>query len=338
MKKTRIGIVGGTGYTASESLRLLLRHPHVEISRLTSRTDIGVDVEKVHPALRGRVPLAFTDYGLDDFRGEVDVAFCCLPHAASSPIVRELADAGIRVVDFSADYRLDDIASFQRWYQAEHADAARLGKVPYGLPELFRKEIRAAEVVANPGCFPTTAILALAPLVSADLIDPEDIVVDSKTGVSGGGRTPKLSFHFPECNESVAAYGVGTHRHWPEINQIVGRATGKPISAVFTPHLIPMDRGILSTIYVRPAVGVTAKRALEVLRQAYAEEPFVRVTSELPATKDVSGTNYCDLTVRELGNRLVVVSVIDNLIKGAAGAAVQNLNVMCGYPETLGLL
>jgi N-acetyl-gamma-glutamyl-phosphate reductase len=203
---------------------------------------------------------------------------------------------------------------------------------------LFRKEIREAAVVANPGCFPTTAILALAPLVAAGLIDPEDIVVDSKTGVSGGGRTPKLNFHFPECNESVAAYGVGTHRHWPEINQIVGRATGRAIAAVFTPHLIPMDRGILSTIYVRPAVGVNAQSALETLRMAYRQEPFVRVTSELPATKDVSGTNYCDLTVRELGNRLVIVSVIDNLIKGAAGAAVQNLNVMCGYPETLGLL
>jgi N-acetyl-gamma-glutamyl-phosphate reductase len=213
-----------------------------------------------------------------------------------------------------------------------------LGKVPYGLPELFRKEIREAAVVANPGCFPTTAILALAPLVAAGLIDPEDIVVDSKTGVSGGGRTPKLNFHFPECNESVAAYGVGTHRHWPEINQIVGRATGRAIAAVFTPHLIPMDRGILSTIYVRPSVGVNAQSALETLRMAYRQEPFVRVTSELPATKDVSGTNYCDLTVRELGNRLVIVSVIDNLIKGAAGAAVQNLNVMCGYPETLGLL
>lgn len=310
----------------------------MEVTRLTSRTDIGVDVDKVHPVLRGRLPLKFTEYELADFRSEVDVAFCCLPHAASSPIVRELAETGIRVIDFSADYRLDNLATFERWYKAEHADAARLGKVPYGLPELFRKQIREADVVANPGCFPTTAILALAPLVGAGLIDPDDIVVDSKTGVSGGGRTPKLNFHFPECNESVAAYGVGTHRHWPEINQIVGRATGQAIAAVFTPHLIPMDRGILSTIYVRPRSGVTAVRALEELHRAYREEPFVRVTSELPATKDVSGTNFCDLTVRELGNRLVVVSVIDNLIKGASGAAVQNLNVMCGYPETTGLL
>lgn len=338
MKKTRIGIVGGTGYTASESLRLLLRHPYVELAKLTSRTDVGIEVEKVHPALRGQVPLKFTEYALGDFQDEIDVAFCCLPHAASSPIVRELADAGIRVIDFSADYRLNDLKSFQSWYKAEHADAARLGKVPYGLPELFRAAIRTADVVANPGCFPTTAILALAPLVAAGLIDPDDIVVDSKTGVSGGGRTPKLSFHFPECNESVAAYGVGTHRHWPEINQIVGRATGKPIQAVFTPHLIPMDRGILSTIYVRPAAGVTAAGAWDCLREAYRAEPFVRVTAELPATKDVSGTNFCDLTVRELGNRLVLISVIDNLIKGAAGAAVQNLNVMCGYPETMGLL
>lgn len=338
MKKTRIGVVGATGYTASESLKLLLRHPYVELTRLTSRSDAGTDVDKVHPALRGRLPLKFTEYSLDDLKGEVDVAFCCLPHAASSPIVKELADAGIRVVDFSADYRLDDLASFETWYQAEHADPKRFGRVPYGLPELFREQIRTADVVANPGCFPTTAILALVPLIKAGLIDGDDIVVDSKTGVSGGGRTPKLAFHFPECNESVSAYGVGTHRHWPEINQIVGRATGKATAAVFTPHLIPMDRGILSTIYVRPQSGVNAKVAHECLQAAYRGEPFVRVTAELPGTKDVAGTNFCDLAVRELGQRLVVVSVIDNLIKGASGAAVQNLNVMCGYPETMALL
>lgn len=338
LKKTRIGIVGATGYTASESLKLLLRHPHVELTRLTSRSDIGTPAEKVHPSLRGQVPLEFTEYSLEDFRGEVDVAFCCLPHAASSPIVKELADAGIRVIDFSADYRLDDLGSFETWYKAEHADPSRIGRVPYGLPEWFRDQIRTADVVANPGCFPTTAILALAPLVKAGLIDPEDIVVDSKTGVSGGGRTPKLNFHFPECNESVAAYGVGTHRHWPEINQIVGRISGCKTGAIFTPHLIPMDRGILSTIYVRPEKGVTPAAAQECLASAYRREPFVRVTSELPATKDVSGTNFCDLAVRQLGNRLVLISVIDNLIKGASGAAVQNLNVMCGYPETLALL
>ncbi len=338
MKKTRLGIVGATGYTASESLRLLLRHPYVELTRLTSRTDVGVPVAKVHPALRNRVALEFTEYSLEEFKDAVDLAFCCLPHAASSPIVRELADAGVRVVDFSADYRLNDLESFKTWSQAEHADPGRIGRVPYGLPELFREEIRTAEVVANPGCFPTSAILALAPLIAAELIDPQDIVVDSKTGVSGGGRTPKLAFHFPECNESVAAYGVGTHRHWPEINQIVGRATGRTVSAVFTPHLIPMDRGILSTIYVRPRPGCTTETALDCLMAAYRQEPFVRVTKDLPATKDVAATNFCDLTVRALGDRLVIVSVIDNLIKGAAGAAVQNLNVMCGYPETLSLL
>lgn len=338
MKKVQIGIVGATGYTASELIQILLRHPHVELTRLTSRGDAGMPIDKVHPGLRQRLPLNFREFEIEDFAQHVEFAFCCLPHAASSPIVKALADRGIRTVDFSADYRLSDVREFRKWYQSDHADPERLGKVPYGLPELFRDEIRAARIVANPGCFPTTAILALAPLVAADLIDPADIIVDSKTGVSGGGRTPKLNFHFPECNESVTAYGVGTHRHWPEINEIISRATSRPTQVLFTPHLIPMDRGILSTIYVRPRPGIAAEDLFHQLQRRYAAEPFVRVTPDLPATKDVSGTNYCDLAVRPAGDRVVLISVIDNLVKGASGAAVQNLNVMLGLPETLGLI
>ncbi len=333
----RVGIVGATGYTAVELIRLLLRHPEVAITQLTSRSDAGQPVESVHPSLRGRLATEISAYEPDRFAAEVDCAFCCLPHAASSPVVRELVARGLRVIDFSADYRLDSAAEFSRVYGDGHADPERIGKVPYGLPELFREAIREAQVVANPGCFPTTAILALAPLVREELIETSDIIVDSKTGVSGGGRTPKLAFHYPECNESVSAYAVGTHRHEPEIRQIVGRWAGSGIEAHFVPHLIPMTRGILSTIYLHPRSGVNVGRIAATLREFYRDEPFVRFTETLPATADVANTNYCDLAVRPVGSRVAVISVIDNLVKGASGAAVQNMNVMFGFLETMAL-
>lgn len=333
----RAGIVGATGYTALELILILLRHPQVRITRLTSRNETPQALASVHPRLRDELDVEIGSYDAADFRANVDCAFCCLPHAASSPVVRELADAGVRVVDFSADYRLDSLAEFQRIYQAEHADPDRLGRVPYGLPELFREQIRTAEVIANPGCFPTSAILPLAPLLRDGWILPDDIIVDSKTGVSGGGRTPKLAFHYPECNESIAAYSVGVHRHGPEINQILERWSGVPVESTFVPHLVPMTRGILSTIYVHPAGGKTAGGMLEHLRGFYAQSRFVRVTDALPATRDVSLTNFCDLAVRPAGKRIAIVSAIDNLIKGASGAAVQNMNVMFDLPESTGL-
>ncbi len=333
----RAGIVGATGYTALELILILLRHPQVEMTRLTSRVDDPTPVAAVHPVLRERLDLMVTRYDPEDFRQHVDVAFCCLPHAASSPVVRELADRGLRVIDFSADYRLDTLADFQAIYAAEHADPERLGNVPYGLPELFRNSIAEAKVVANPGCFPTSAILPLAPLVRDGMIETGDIVIDSKTGVSGGGRTPKAAFHFPECNESVAAYAVGTHRHGPEINQIVRRWSGIEIESVFVPHLIPMTRGILSTIYVHPAPNASADRIAECLADFYRESRFARITDSLPATRDVSGTNCCDIAIRPLGRRIAIISTIDNLVKGASGAAVQNMNVMFGIEETLAL-
>ncbi len=334
----RVGIVGATGYTAVELIKLLLRHPHVQITRLTSRSDTGQPIEQTHPSLRDRLNLALTEFELEDFVAHVDCGFCCLPHAASSPIVKQIVDRGVRVIDFSADYRLSSLEQFTRIYQVEHADAGRLGHVPYGLPELFADEIRTAELVANPGCFPTTAILALSPLIVAGAIARDDIIVDSKTGVSGGGRTPKLNFHFPECNESVTAYGLGTHRHGPEIGEILSRWTKQPVQVTFAPHLIPMDRGILSTIYVRPVGGWDAKRMQQQLAEFYADSVFVRISSALPTTKDVSFTNFCDITTRDMGSRVAIVSVIDNLIKGASGAAVQNMNVMYGWEQTLGVL
>ena len=253
-------------------------------------------------------------------------------------IVSQLLEKNIKVVDFSADYRLNDVATFEQWYNVEHPDGQRVGNVAYGIPELFRDQIKTASLVANPGCFPSSALLPLAPLVQQGLIEPSPIIVDSKTGVSGAGRKPNLKFHYPECNESVMAYGVGTHRHMPEIDQIIARFCGDTISTVFTPHLIPMDRGILSTIYVKPASGVSAEKLQANLADFYSAEPFVRVTDILPTTKDVTHTNFCDISVRQSRDMVVIASALDNLIKGASGAAVQNFNLMFGFDETTSLL
>jgi N-acetyl-gamma-glutamyl-phosphate reductase len=248
-----------------------------------------------------------------------------------------LLDGGARVVDFSADYRLNDADVYAQWYGQKHADPGRVGKVVYGLPELFREGIPNADLVANPGCYPTTAILALSPLLKAGLIEPTGIIVDSKSGVSGAGRQLKLTAHYPECNESISAYNVGRHRHTPEIEQVLSTAAGKPVEVIFTPQLVPMDRGILTTAYSQPTGNVTEEQVMQTLRDFYEDEPFVRVVDHLPGTKDVAFTNFCDITARVLRGRVLTISCIDNLVKGASGAAVQNFNLMYGHPETTAL-
>jgi N-acetyl-gamma-glutamyl-phosphate reductase len=334
----RVAILGATGYTALELMKLLLRHPEVEITTLTSRQEGNPHVASVHPALNGRLDLRLEDLGSIAVASRADCVFSCLPHGVTATLMPNLLAAGVKVVDFSADYRLNDAATFEQWYGDKHPDPDRLGKVVYGLPELFREEITRAQLVANPGCYPTSAILPLAPLVKAGLIEPTDIIVDSKSGVSGAGRVPKLIWHFPECNESVSAYNVGRHRHTPEIEQIIGRATGKTVNLIFTPHLIPMDRGILSTTYSKPSGSVTETQLFQTLREAYADEPFVRVVDHLPGTKDTTDTNFCDITVRLVRGRVLTISCLDNLIKGASGAAVQNFNLLYGFAETTALL
>ena len=333
----RIGVLGATGYTALELLKLLLRHPEVEICALTSRQEGSPHVAMVHPQLTRRLDLRLEDLEPAAFAGRVDCAFSCLPHGASASTIPLLLDAGIRVVDFSADYRLSDAPTYEEWYGAKHPDPDRLGQIPYGLPEWFGEEIRDARLVANPGCYPTSAILALAPLLREGLIEERDIIVDSKSGVSGAGRSPKLTTHYPECNESVSAYNVGRHRHTPEIEQALSRASGRSVQVIFTPHLIPMDRGIFTTAYCRPTGRASENQLLDALKSAYDGGPFVRVVEHLPATKDVSGTNFCDLTLRVVRDRVIVISCLDNLIKGASGAAVQNFNVMYGFPEVTAL-
>lgn len=333
----RVAILGATGYTAVELIKILLRHPEVEITALTTRQEGKPHVAAIHPQLAGRLDLHLENLETAAVAAKADCVFCCLPHAASAAVVAEYLNHGVRVVDFSADYRLDDVETYSQWYGGTHPDPQRVGKVAYGLPELFREQIGDAQLVANPGCFPTTAVLALVPLLKLGLVEPDSLIVDSKTGVSGAGRTPKLTTHYPECNESISAYNVGRHRHTPEIDQIIRRSTGIDTQVVFTPHLVPMDRGILTTIYARPKSDAGEEQLLERLREFYRDAPFVRVVDHLPATKDTYGSNFCDLTVRVVRGQVVVFSCLDNLVKGASGAAVQNFNLMFGFPETTSL-
>ena len=333
----RTAILGASGYSALELIKLLLRHPEVEITALTTRQTDARHVGEVHPALAGRLDLRLENLSSGQVAERADCVFCCLPHGASAAAVAELLPRGKKVIDLSADYRLNDPAEYARWYGVEHPDPQRTADTVYGLPELYRERIKKASLVANPGCYPTSAILALAPLLRAGAISPDGIIIDSKSGVSGAGREPKPHLHFPECNESVSAYGVGTHRHMPEIDQVLSDVAGGTVRVVFTPHLIPMDRGILATCYAQPVDEFSDDALLAILQEFYSGEPFVRVSPSLPGTKHVAGTNYCDITARTVRGRVVVISAIDNLVKGASGAAVQNFNVMHGFDEVMAL-
>ena len=335
----KVAILGATGYTARELILLLLRHPHVEIACVTSRSAEVETIAESHPQLTGQLDLKLTRFDLDHLvKIGVDTVFSCLPHAASAAVIQEILKRGIRVIDFSADYRLSDVKTFEDWYEIDHPDPQRLGNVPYGLPELFRDKLRDATLIANPGCFPTSTLLPLGPLLKQGLILPEKIIIDSKTGVSGGGRSPKAGFHYAECNESIRAYGVGSHRHTPEIKQLLHRYAEIETNIVFTPHLTPMDRGILSTIYFEAKTGVSADDLRQALSNFYDNEPFVRMVNSPPATKQVTGTNFCDIAVNESAGMIVLTSAIDNLIKGASGLAVQNFNLMHRFEETTALL
>jgi N-acetyl-gamma-glutamyl-phosphate reductase len=337
MPRVKVAVLGGSGYTAVELLKLLLRHPGVEIAAITSRQD--EPIADLHPSLFGRLDVRCEPFDADKLKAKgVQAAFGCLPHGTSMESIPPLLDRGIRVIDLSADYRLRDPQVYEQWYKETHHDRANLAKAVYGLPEIYGSAIDSAQLVANPGCYPQTAILGLAPLVAAKLIETTGIIVDSKSGVSGGGRTPKLSFHYPECNENFSAYGVGTHRHTPEIEQALSDVAGSPVSVIFTPHLVPMDRGIFSTIYATPVKPVAEAELLERYRSYYAGKPFVRVRSGLPATKDTTGTNFLDLTVRVVRGKILVLAAEDNLVRGASGVALQNFNRMFGFAESAGLI
>jgi N-acetyl-gamma-glutamyl-phosphate reductase len=335
----KAAILGGSGYTALELIKILLRHPGVEIAAVTSRHSDAPPLAELHPSLTGRIDLRCEMFDPDRLatRG-VQCVFSCLPHGASMETLPPLLQRGLRVIDLSADYRLHDPNVYAQWYGESHADLAHLAQAVYGLPEVYGDDIATAQLIANPGCYPQTGILGLAPLVAGRYIEPRRIIIDSKSGVSGAGRTPKLSSHFPECNESVSAYQVGKHRHTPEIEQVLSDVAGEPIEVIFTPHLIPMDRGIFSTIYAVPRRPLTERQLLELYRSYYARAPFVRVVEHLPATKDCSGTNFFDVTVRVVREAILVLACEDNLVRGASGVAVQNFNRMYGFDERTALM
>ncbi len=339
MSRTGVAIVGASGYAARELIRLLLNHPAVRIAAATSRQDESPRLETLHPSLARRIDLACEPFDADRIAEKASIAFLALPHTASLEITPDLRRRGVRVIDLSADYRLKDAQVYADWYGHPHTDADGLKAAVYGLPELFRERIPLADLIASPGCYTSTSILALAPLVAENLIERRGIVIDAKSGVSGAGRSPKQPYHFPECNESLSAYGVGRHRHTPEIDQVLTEvgSPGDPVEVIFTPHLVPMDRGIFATIYAVPKGTAVEHDLIELYRSFYARSPFVRVVGHLPSTKDSAHTNFCDITVRVVRGRILVLACLDNLIKGAAGVAVQNLNLMLGHPEETAL-
>jgi N-acetyl-gamma-glutamyl-phosphate reductase len=338
--KTRVGIIGATGYTGVELLRLLLRHPKVEITALTSQKYAGIPIDQVFPSLMKSLQLKCEELAVDQISKKTDFIFTAVPHKTAMETVPLFYRQGKRVVDLSADFRFKDATVYEKWYQ-KHTSADLLSESVYGLPELHREEIRNAKIVGNPGCYPTGALIGLTPLVRKGMVSLGSIVIDSKSGVSGAGRDVVLESLFCEVNEGVKAYKIFEHRHLPEIEQELSQMVQKEVAVTFVPHLIPMDRGILTTVYVNLEKRLRTEEVLNVFQEYYQKDSFVRICPKerLPNTKDVRGSNYCDIGIKvnETDSRAVVVTAIDNLVKGASGEAVQNMNIMLGYPETMGL-
>lgn len=337
----RVAIAGASGYTGFELIRILNQHPQVELKAITSRAQAGQRLDDVYPALRRHCgDLVFQNPDPDALASDVDLVFTALPHQAAMDIVPELLKRGVRVVDLSADYRFRDPKVYEAWYQP-HKTPELLSETVYGLPELYREKISGARLVGNPGCYPTSVILACAPLLSSGLIDPTTVIADSKSGVSGAGRGNSLATHFCEVNDGFKAYKVaGEHRHTPEIEQELSSLAGEMIRVSFTPHLVPMTRGILSTVYASLKSGIRASDVEEAFKSFYKWARFVRLCGRnLPSTLQVRGSNYCDLgwRVDKRTGRVIVISVIDNLTRGASGQAVWNMNLMTGLPEDMGL-
>lgn len=335
----RVSIIGASGYGGGELVRLLWGHPHVRLVHLTAETRKAEAYGDVFPNLRGVVTHATEEADLARIAADSDVVFFALPNGMPMQMAPQLGDR-VKIIDLGADFRFRDPMTYQQWYRTPHACPDLLAVAVYGQPEVHRARLRGARVVGNPGCYPTAALLAMAPFLQAGVVEADGIVVDAKSGVSGAGRGVSLGVHFSEVNENVKPYNVAAHRHQPEIAQEVQQLTGRPATVTFVPHLIPMTRGILATVYLRLRQRLTVQEAEGLLQEAYAREPFVRVlTGALPQTKATYGSNYCDVAVRidQEAGWVVAMAAIDNLVKGASGQAIQNMNIMCGLPEDAGL-
>ena len=341
IKKVKIGIVGGTGYTGVELLRLLALHPHAELTVITSRGDAGLPVADMFPSLRGYVDLKFSDPATANLAA-CDVVFFATPHGVAMSQAQALLDANVKVIDLAADFRLQDTAVFEKWYKMPHTCANILKNAVYGIPELYREQIKSANVIGNPGCYPTTVILGLAPLLELGLIDfSAPIVADCKSGVSGAGRKAEVATLFAESSDNMKAYGVAGHRHHPEIHAQLTELAGKKVDFIFVPHLIPMIRGMLSTIYVKLSAKGLQADIQALYEKRYASEQFVDVlpVGSLPETRSVRGSNHLRIALQsqQESGYLTIIAVQDNLVKGAAGQAVQNMNIMFGFEENAGL-
>ncbi len=348
----KAAIVGASGYSGEELVRLLLRHPHAELAAVTSRQYAGQTVARIFPKF-GNDPkaktLRFCEPQADLLAKSADVVFLALPHGVAAEFATPLLDQGCQVIDLSADFRLNSAAVYKEFYGHDHPAPELLERSVYGLPEVYRDAIKSASLIASPGCYPTSILLPVIPLLKAGIIDSNNIIADSMSGVSGAGRKVELDYLFPECNESVRPYGIPKHRHLSEIEEQLGLAAGAKVIIQFTPHLIPVNRGILTTLYLTPAKRIESEAALAELREkitrcyqdAYASEPFVRLVegNALPDTKNVTGSNVIEIAWRldSRTGRLIVISAIDNVTKGASGQAVQSMNIMRGFPETAGL-
>lgn len=336
----KVSIIGATGYAGAELLRILYNHPEAEVVHITSESHTGEEISSLYPHLRGRCDMVLESMAdIENIGRDSDFVFIALPHGHAMKVGKALESLPTRIIDLGADYRFDDTEVYEAWYHVEHThrDAPRV----YGLAELYREDIKDAKIIGNAGCFTTASILAIAPLAKAHLIDESTIIVDAKSGVSGAGRSPKQSNHFPELYDSFTAYGVATHRHTPEIEQALTDLSGEKTVINFTPHLVPMSRGILATCYASLKLGVTPEQVDAAFQKLYGGEFFIRLLGRggYPSTKAVRGSNLCDIAwhIDSRTGRVIVLSAIDNLVKGAAGQAVQNFNIACGFDEKTGL-
>ncbi len=341
----KVGIIGATGHTGEVLIELLLSHPNVKITHLYNSGKSGQGsqvISEVFPKFKKRLDLVCTKPDFTQIKKDCDLVFLALPHTVSMQFAPKLLSLGKKVIDLSADYRIKNPKIFEKFYKVNHRDKTNLREAVYGLPELNRAKIKTAKLLANPGCYPTCAILGLAPLFSVNLVDPDSIIIDAKSGVSGAGKKLENEYLFSEIQGDFKAYKVNIHQHSPEMNQVLSKISGKKINVVFVPHLLPIERGILSTMYLKKKQGakLKTKSVLELYKKFYKGEPFIRIRPDgvFPRIKDVVKTNFCDIGVKDFGSTIIVISVIDNLLKGASSQAVQNMNIMYKLPETTGLL
>ncbi|MGG1676356.1 N-acetyl-gamma-glutamyl-phosphate reductase [Neobacillus sp. NRS-1170] len=337
----KAAIIGGTGYGSVELIRLIHKHPHLEVGTVVSNSQAGKNFSETYPHLSGIIDQPLEKFDADSISNKNEIVFLATPSGVSSNLVPQLLDKGIKCVDLSGDFRLRSADEYEKWYKHSPASETYLNQAIYGLSEIYKEKISNSTLIANPGCYPTASILALLPIINTKIADYESIVIDAKSGVSGAGRGLSLTSHFAEINENLKAYKLGEHQHIPEIEQILSDENGSPINISFTTHLVPMNRGIMCSVYVKLNDSFSTEEVHQIYNEFYKNKPFVRVRPQgnIPSTKEVQGSNYCDigLHVDKRTNRLTIISVIDNLVKGAAGQAIQNVNIMNGWDERTGL-